>query len=155
MSFPFEVPGGPGGTVSKVLLVGESNPYGTDPRFALYPEPPGCAGARLCAILGMTDREYLRTFDRWNLCALTWSNRSARNAAARLTAKYRVLLGARVAAAHGVEFIPFARVDGRGARRGWLVLPHPSGRSRLWNEPGAADSARELVTHLVREAAYV
>ena len=139
--------------MAKVLLVGESNPYGSDPRFALYPKPAGCAGARLCAILGVTDREYLQAFDRCNLTTLAWSLPSARRAAGRLTAKYRVLLGGRVAAAHGVEFIPFARVDGRGARRGWLVLPHPSGRSRLWNKPGTAVEARRLVLDLVFQAA--
>lgn len=140
----------------RVLLVGESNPYGADPRFALYPEPPGCAGARLCAILGMTDREYLRTFDRWNLCTLVWSNRSGRQAALRLTAGSRVLLGARVAAAHGVPFAPFTMQGPCGpgvcACGRWLILPHPSGRSRLWDAPGAADRARLLVLDLVAQA---
>lgn len=131
----------------RVLLVGESNPYGADPYFALYPEPPGCAGARLCAILGMTDREYLHTFDRCNLTTLVWSLPSARQAATRLTAEYRVLLGARVAAAHGLTFEPFCNVQDDGWRG--VILPHPSGRSRLWNEPGAAARARKLVLELV------
>ena len=139
----------------RVLLVGESNPYGADPRFALYPEPPGCAGARLCAILGMTDREYLRTFDRVNLLGNgRWSLPAAREAAQTVTARYRVLLGARVAAAHGVPFLPFYRCAPPWLEAGpqnWLVLPHPSGRSRLWNEPGAAERARRLVLALVAE----
>ena len=146
--------------MSRVLLVGESNPYGADPRFALYPEPPGCAGARLCAILGMTDREYLRTFDRANLCTLVFSLRSARFAAHRLTAEYRVLLGARVTAAHGLDFVSFTvnqcagcySCQYQGHPHPWraaLILPHPSGRSRFWNAPGAAERARRLVCDLV------
>ena len=149
----------------RVLLVGESNPYGADPRFALYPEPPGCAGARLCEILGMSKREYLLTFDRVNLLGgarRRWSAASAREAACALaasveTARYRVLLGARVAAAHGLAFKPFMK-DGPQCGHAvcqcgsWLVLPHPSGRSRLWNEPGAAERARGLVLQLVEEA---
>ena len=133
--------------MSRVLLVGESNPYGADPRFALYPEPPGCAGARLCAILGMTDREYLTTFDRHNLCTLVWSMPSARRAAGRLTAEYRVLLGSRVTAAHGLTFEPFCNAQDNGWRG--VILPHPSGRSRLWNEASSTERARRLVLDLV------
>ncbi len=134
--------------MAKVLLVGEANPYGADPRFALYPEPCGSAGARLCAVLGMTDREYLNAFDRWNLCTLVFSMRSARHAAARLTARYRVLLGARVTAAHGLAFEPFCNVQDNGWRG--VILPHPSGRSRVWNDwPQARARAKALVFDLV------
>lgn len=28
----------------RVLLLGETNPYGPNPEFALYCEPPGCSG---------------------------------------------------------------------------------------------------------------
>ncbi len=144
----------------RVLLIGESNPYGSDPRFALYPEPPGCAGARLCAILGYTKREYLRLFDRCNLLSgPRWSAPEARRAAEALDVDYRVLLGARVAAAHGLTFEPFCNVQDNGlgdcyAWRG-VMLPHPSGRSRLWNDyPQAVARARGLVRDLVR-LAYV
>ena len=138
----------------RVLLVGESNPYGADPRLALYPSPPGCAGARLCGILLMTGREYLQTFDRTNLLeGSRWSAPWARESANALSVgnrrRYRVLLGARVAAAHGVPFAPYTF---RGPCGHWLILPHPSGRSRLWCEPGAAERARRLVLALVEEA---
>lgn len=137
----------------RVLLVGESNPYGVDPRYALYPAPAGSAGAHLCrGILGMTAYEYLRTFERVNLLTgPKWSAPWARQAAEALTAKHRVLLGARVAAAHGLEFKPFTTARDPAWDGGWLavVLPHPSGRSRLWNDKGAADHARRLVLDLV------
>jgi hypothetical protein len=41
--------------MEKIVLVGESNPYGADPYYALYPAPDGSAGHRLCClVLGMT-----------------------------------------------------------------------------------------------------
>lgn len=52
------------------ILVGEANPYGGDPRYALYPLPENSAGGRLCRlILKLEVRQYLRSFDRRNLCA--------------------------------------------------------------------------------------
>ena len=133
----------------RVLLVGESNPFGADPRYALHPRPPGCTGARLCyGILGMTAHEYLRTFDRVDLLTgPRWSVPWAREAANALTARYRVLLGARVAEAHGFDFRPFTHVDA-GWGRG-VILSHPSGRSRLWGDAGAVERARRLVLDLV------
>jgi hypothetical protein len=135
----------------RVLLVGESNPYGSDAYFALYPEPAGAAGARLCAILGLSHREYLRTFDRTNLLrTASWNLAAARRGAAALTHRRRILLGARVAAAHGVAFLPFSQfwldeLEGTKSDTLVLVLPHPSGRCRLWNAPKAAGRARAVV----------
>lgn len=63
----------------KPLLVGEANPYGGDPAYALYPYPRGCSGHRLCEkVMGLTDREYLDCFERVNLCPTKWSMRQAR-----------------------------------------------------------------------------
>lgn len=72
----------------KPLLVGEQNPYQADPRlaqrFALYPDPPRCAGWNLChKIMGLPEREYLARFDRVNLCAGKWGVREARETALR------------------------------------------------------------------------
>lgn len=147
----------------RVLLVGEYNPYGTGPDFALWPGPVGCSGWRLChTILGMDEAEYLSTFDRVNLLDAShpfagkrWPVRVAREEAARLTHPRRVLLGARVAAAHsavGSRFRPFERIDcGADEALRWtaLVLPHPSGLSRLWNDPQAVRRAREAVRALL------
>jgi hypothetical protein len=39
------------------LLLGEANPYGGDPRYALYPEPEGSSGWRLChMVMGLGAR---------------------------------------------------------------------------------------------------
>lgn len=34
---------------TKPILVGETNPYGGNPDYALYPDPPGSGGERLYA----------------------------------------------------------------------------------------------------------
>jgi hypothetical protein len=140
------------------LLVGEANPYGGDPEYALWPAPRGCAGDRLCRlVLQMGEEEYLDRFERVNLCPSTWSIRVAREQAARLRSERDgpvVLLGAKVCDAFRMAFLPFtARVwPEHGARQlRFVTLPHPSGLSRLWNEPGAYARARQVL----REAGAV
>ena len=138
------------------LLVGESNPYSRNPGDALLPWPEGAAGARLRDILGMTNEVYLAAFDRVNLLggSTKWSVRLARAVVSGLPDVDRILLGARVCAAHGVGFVPFTCVRPDGFRGGgaadvhWLILPHPSGRCRLWNE-GTAARARDVVARFV------
>lgn len=146
-----------GGTaVHKTLLVGESNPYGSDPAFALYPAPDGCAGHRLATkVLGLSRAQYLERYDRANLVADgRWSVPAARVAAAAIRASGRerlVLLGRRVAKAFGVDAPPFTVVRlFRGGSRA-AVIPHPSGLCRAWNEPGAFERARAVVAELEAE----
>lgn len=150
----------------RVWLVGEHNPLSADPRHALYPRPPGCAGARLAKVLGLSEEAYLSAFERRNLLphdAPRWSAALARDAAKALlgetsTGDRLVLLGARVAAAFGLLFReslfrPAVRPVGlAGAPRAVLVLPHPSGRSREWNAPDAAPKAREGLRELLEVA---
>ena len=130
------------------LLVGEVNPYGVDPAFALYPLPEHASGWRLCAILGMSFGEYLSAFNRVNLCSGRWSIRAARAEARVIAASPDhdavVLLGAKVCAAFGVQFKPFQRT-GR-----YAVLPHPSGRCRLWNDKASVVRARRLIKGVMK-----
>ena len=98
----------------------------------------------------MTDRQYLRAFCRTNLLehGERWGARRARERAARVLdafpAERYVLLGSRVAAAFGLPYAPFTVTTsyGREHLRHFLVLPHPSGRCRAWNDPRAASAAR-------------
>ncbi len=134
-----------------IMLVGEDNPYSNNPHHALYPYPPGCAGHRLChKVLGLETDAYLRGFDRVNLCTGKWTAAEARERAAYLTDVHGpgglVLLGAKVTRAFGLEFRPFSLATlptGVAA-----IIPHPSGLSRAWNEPGAFERARAVVTEL-------
>lgn len=142
------------------LLIGEANPYGADPEFALFPAPERSAGWRLCRlVLGLPRLTYMDLFDRVNLCPKNWNMKEARTRAVQLRsvpAFQAVLLGRKVAAAFGLENVPPFTVvtNDRPARvrtpdsagRGWeVVLPHPSGLCLEWNKPGAFERARVLV----------
>lgn len=148
----------------KPLLVGEANPYDGDPYFALYPEPNGCAGQRLCKLIMQLDcAEYLRRFDRVNLCDGKWRVREARrHADDQMTNKRTfVLFGAKVASVFAWvlsrnDFKPFTyHVEHKRhpvcntcmgeVLRTYVILPHPSGLSRAWNEPGAFERARAVL----------
>lgn len=135
---------------AKPVLVGEMNPYGADPYYALYPAPDGCSGHRLCClILGMQRKAYLDAFERVNLCEGKWSIRAARERAETLWASPGrfILLGAKVCSAWEKPFEPFALSDGGTT----LVLPHPSGLCRLWQQPDAFAKARAAVRLLCPE----
>lgn len=102
----------------------------------------------------MRERDYLLVFARRNLLSQPkWSVPAARKAANVLVGELRhddrlLLLGARVAAAWGFRFEVLAEhtvamPGGPGYRV--LLLPHPSGLSRAWNEPGMVERVREAV----------
>lgn len=147
----------------RVWLIGEQNPYSSDPKFALYPLPKGAAGARLMRALDLDPHSYLALFERRNLLGSErWSAPAAREAAARIGGKLQegdcaVLLGAKVAAAFGYPYdahlLPY-----RDERLGvsLLVVPHPSGRSRAWNDPSVAPRVRRQVRMMLAggESAY-
>jgi hypothetical protein len=141
----------------KPIIVGESNPYGGDDTYALYPAPDGCSGHRLCClILAMSRRDYLDSFERVNLLRGKWGVPMARRAADDLSGtpnKRFILLGSKVAAAFGLSFVPFGSASWRGS--GFAMLPHPSGRCRLWAGPNAIQSARRAVLALAPELANV
>lgn len=151
----------------KPVLVGEANPYGGRSALALWPDPPGSAGHRLCfKILGMTKMEYLRTFDRVNLCPRAWSIQAARITAAYLkgTRAPLILCGAKVCQAFGVDFAPFRTYlarrtteDAAAMLPGTLVaiIPHPFGLSRLWNLPPDGRDPRVMLDPYQRARAAV
>ena len=138
----------------KPLLVGTDNPYQRDEetamRYALHPDPPHASGGRLChLIMGITERDYLRWFDRTDLCHPRWSLPAAREKAARLVGERTntdviVLCGSKVAQAFGVAYRPFSvHVTPTGPRL--LILPHPSGLNRLWHAPSSVAEARSAL----------
>lgn len=146
----------------KALLVGEDNPYGADPRYALWCQPRHSAGGRLCYdVLGVKDQvDYVRRFDRANLCSAKWSMPEARSRADQLCSgphAVHVLLGSKVSRAYGYAFKPFTierRMTNAAVttllnvpHKEWtfVMLPHPSGRNRMWNEPGAIEKARSVL----------
>lgn len=149
-----------------MIVVGEVNPYGADPRFALYHEPPHAAGGRLRDILLMSVRAYVQ-IAKVNLCVGTWSLLAARVAALAIAQRARVeghgtvvLLGRKVAQAFYVDLDFFETMtvvpaqttlgDAPTTTPGLTLalLPHPSGLSRAWNDPTAAARARRLIRQL-------
>lgn len=136
-------------TDQRPIFIGEANPYDSNPRYALYPDPVNSAGGRLCRlVLGLSVHEYLRRFERRNLCAGKWSAPKARKAADDIAREAEgraiVLLGAKVCAAFETDFAPFTLLNG-GALSRQVILPHPSGLCRIWGQPGAYDRARALL----------
>ncbi len=104
-------------------------------------------------ILGLTRAEYLRRFDRVNLCVGKWSMTEARKAAKTIRGdgglfpggeRTVVLLGRKVATAFDLGvYPPFSVVKAFSST--YIVLPHPSGLCREWHTPGAVDKARSTL----------
>lgn len=138
---------------TKVWLIGEGNPYSRHPDDALLPFPTNSAGWRLCyKVLGVSEVTYLERYERANVCARAWSKAEATTNVPKLRARIGdapyILLGAQVAEAFGVTFVPFSFLERDGKAVG-AVWPHPSGRSPGWKMPGAIQKARVMLPLLV------
>lgn len=136
------------------VLVGMNNPYGTDPRYALYPLPRRATGHRLYEMLcdavpEATMRDYVDRFDRRNLLFGAWSDARAGESAPAL---WRSLAGRRVCVlgAKLRDLLPVSPPNGWPLGL-WLTeypgatsyawLPHPSGLNRAYNDPSVWDAA--------------
>lgn len=126
------------------LLVGDANPYyDGDDSMALYHLPVSATGGRLRAILNLSSGEYLRSFDRVNLCRLRWVLKTARKKADELVCDRPgtiIMLGRKVATAFRKPRQEMFTKEGE-----LILLPHPSGRCLLWNDQWALMRARELL----------
>lgn len=147
--------------MSRLVLVGELNHYGSDSAFALYHLPRHASGNRLREHLGLRDSTY-EALDKENLCDGRWSAPRARGRAGDLVNLYDVVvcLGAKVAQAVADaiwwERVPFFGTATTGGTNPLTVvsLPHPSGLCRVWNEPGARDKARSVLRQLVPDVPW-
>lgn len=142
----------------RVLLLGECNPQSDDPRHALWPDPPGCAGHRLRDIMGVDGPTYL-SYWRTNLCNPTWDSKDAMHRAWELLLDdcpwtTIVMLGRKVE--KSMRF--FGAIEIFGSRLverelppdvshpvTLVSLPHPSGVCREWNEIDAVPRARKIL----------
>jgi len=154
---------------ARVWLVGEHNPYGSKPRYALFPYPERSADGRLLAILGMRTGDYMRAFERRNLItdeakSPRWSAPRAREAATAIAMEAAaedpfILLGRRVCDAFGLYGVqlPCCVLGPSGPtgefRRTVVAIPHPSGRCRDWNDPGMIGRVRDLVRARIPQVA--
>jgi hypothetical protein len=132
-----------------------NNPVSLDPRYALYPLPVGCAGNRLYEMLrevlpSATMGGYARRFERINLVSGPWDAAAARVRAAELrptlVGRHVVLLGLQVARAFEVD--PRCTTCNEDDDAIFYLLPHPSGRNLLYNDPGRRRATGELLARL-------
>lgn len=132
-----------------VAIVGELNPYGANPRYALYHEPRNASGDRLRRILGLTVRSYV-PLPKYNLCVGDWSMKAARARAQEIWDAHDLIvtLGVRVRSAFnqligtpGCSGVGLDMIHGHTV----VTLPHPSGLCRAWNITENVADARELV----------
>lgn len=155
--------------MTELILIGESNPYGADPAFALYPLPKNSAGARLQRIVfGLRRHRYVE-LPRYNLCGGKWRMAEARARAAAIRAKHVkrgpmfmgekpdpavfVLLGRKVAAAFNLAARPPFEVIRQFAHdlleperdAVFVLLPHPSGRNAANWGPANVKVARKTL----------
>lgn len=110
----------------------------------------GRAGRRLAGLLSVSWDSYL-SLDRRNLLrnAGRWDPAAARETAAEIDALpadvVLVLLGRKVQGAFGLAGFPQFTVARTPAGKRAYLLPHPSGRCRVWNDPRAAQTARRFL----------
>lgn len=139
-----------------------NNPVSPHPAHALFPSPPNCTGARVHAMLaartGATREDYLKGFDRFNVMVGEWDAQKAasfgRELWTRLAGRAIVLLGQEVLRTVGQHEKATAPIPplrwASGGGRGWILLPHPSGRNHWYNTP-----ANKLGAELLLEELYV
>lgn len=145
--------------MTRPLLLGAHNPLSADPRLALWPDPPGCAGWRLWKFSGLPLERWLAGFDRMNVVDSTeWDDpRPGRLADVRQCMQDRVtlVLGHQARAALALPPVEWLLPNELPNTRGWWgegewrLLPHPSGRSHVYND----DAIRTAVGVLLRELA--
>ena len=118
----------------------EAEPFPFDPRAR--------SGKRLARLIGKPAHDVTEVVNLFDHPVDRWSAPVARVAAAavlaRSTADRIVLCGRRVAAAFGADdtvLFVWRERDGRQL----AVIPHPSGRNRLWNNPRVSEAAAEFL----------
>lgn len=143
------------------ILVGMNNKLSSDPRLALWPYPPGCAGYRLWkmlhAVRPLNPAEYTRAFHRINLVWGPWDRSTAELRACIMreafndqpTRRHVVLLGREVAQCFHIVPDRIAKPIYESDAT-YYFLPHPSGRNLFYNTPENRELAGRLLDRLLR-----
>lgn len=131
---------------SRLLLVGELNPYGAEPAYALFPNPPSSAGGRLSGALAIVPSraEQVATW-RANLCDDRWRNvKAVERAQLLLEGPWRgyVCLGAKVQSAFRQAILRNrAQADKRASARD-AAHAYSFANQRVWDSHGAHPADR-------------
>lgn len=146
----------------KIVIVGQApGPRSGDRAF------DGRSGDRLARYMGLSDRrDLLEHFELLNLLRrypgpagdkgdafpAGRARRAARRLSGRLRARTVLLAGKRVGAAFGVgaEYLEWGTHEQGFA---FVVIPHPSGVNRWWNDPDNRESFTKWAGPLLRRAA--
>jgi hypothetical protein len=139
--------------MAKPIIIGIKNPHSSDPADALAPWPKNSSGYRLYSMLrdraGVTEKQYLSRFDRWNLSDMdpgapnTFIHHHIRTGATVLLLGDEVLRYFQPAI--GIERVLIHPQVSRHVQ--WRQIPHPSGLCRFYNDP----LAREVVGMLLQD----
>lgn len=130
----------------KPVIIGMCNPQGNPP---FWHEPANGSGARLLAASGLTVDEYLSAFIRLNvLDEPEWDPHKARLRGPSIWREIQwhpvIVCGRETAHALGLRASePLVRQPPE-----WWFLPHPSGRSRWWNDDACVAVASFLLAEL-------
>lgn len=144
--------------LGRPVIVGMNNPRSVAPEHALYPLPAGCAGNRLFEMLRLAEPSatmfgYCDRFERVNLVVGPWDAARARERAVELrpslAGRSVVLLGREVAKAFGVlDVRSFLSLRDDALDSTFYLLPHPSGRNLLYNDPDVRLEAGRVLARL-------
>lgn len=129
---------------SRPVLVGQNNPYSSDPRYALAPYPVNVTGWRIWRMLneqcGVKRAQYMRAFDRRNaLTARKWDYHAARRESGgmmdTLGGRRVCVLGRDTLSALGLRGTvrPLEWQEHRSGAQ-WCYVPHPSGLNLWYND---------------------
>lgn len=130
-------------------IIGEAPGHNTSPKLPVFPLPSSSAGGRLISYSKISPAVYLGMFWRKNVYTYLepWSRADARFRAEGILEIMRlrgitraVLLGVRVGAAFGLpELWSHGERFGNRLNPGieLAVIPHPSGRCRVYNDVAA------------------
>lgn len=155
------------------LLLAMNNPQSPRPEHALYPHPEGCAGHRLWTMLheagvragiAISKLDYLTRFDRRNLVsASVWSAADARRAAGGVLdaagGRTLAVLGAATLKALQLPRRPWGVLSysASSARPNdlftYVLLPHPSGRCREYNDEAMRRLAGDVLLRMYLDGA--
>ena len=148
--------------VRSFTVIGMNNPRSDDPTHSLTTQPPGGTGHRLWqmarARTGIDEADWLRMTDRRNLCAGEWNREEAWHKAREWYPELRdrttVLLGADVSAQFPLSMggiLTWGREMGTppAPARPWILIPHPSGMNRWYNDAGNRAAVEVLLADLV------
>jgi hypothetical protein len=137
-----------------IIFVGEvTNPPGLEPRLALTGE----SGKHLARLAGVPFPAILR-YRRMNVDETGTADQATRREAARRIEESAtpgdaiVMLGlaAQKAFGFGRDLTPFSRaINSMGVTL--IAFPHPSGRNRYWNDPGAETEASVHLQAIIEE----